>query len=145
MTNIVKKKVPLKEGFWKMSSETDGKPQLIGSKCTSCGEVFFPKKEKNWCVHCNQACLKETALSSKGKIGTFSVVLQQPGGGFYKGPVPYSYGCVDLDDGLKLETLFTTDNFDALKVGMDVELVIEKLYEDDDGNDVETFKFQPLS
>jgi uncharacterized OB-fold protein len=145
MTNIVKKKIPLKEGFWKISSEAGGKPQLIGSKCTSCGEVFFPKKEKNWCVHCNQTRLEETVLSRKGKIGTFSVVLQQPGGGFYKGPVPYAYGCVTLNDGLKLETLFTTDNFDALKVGMDVELVIEKLYEDDDGNDVETFKFQPLS
>lgn len=145
MTNMKKKKIPLKEGFWITSSGADAKPRLIASKCTSCGEVFFPKKEKNWCVHCNQTYLEETALSRKGKIGTFSVVLQQPGGGFYKGPVPYSYGCVELDDGILIETLFSTDNFDDLKVGMAVELVIEKLYEDDDGNEVETFKFQPLS
>lgn len=145
MTNIVKKKVPLREGFWKIASAPDGKPQLLGSKCKSCGEVLFPKKEKNWCVHCNQTDLEEITLSNKGIISTFSVVLQQPGGGFYKGPVPYSYGCVRLDDGIIIETLFSTDNFDSLKVGMDVGLVIEKLYEDDDGNDVETFKFQPLS
>jgi len=145
MTDTVKKKIPLKEGFWKISSEADGKPQLIGSKCKSCGEVFFPKKEKNWCIHCNKTDLEEITLSRKGKIVTFSVVLQQPGGGFYKGDVPYSYGCVKLDDGLIIETLFSADDLDSLKVGMDVELVIEKLYQDEDGNEVETFKFQPLS
>ncbi len=133
--------VPLREGFW---TDSDGQVRLIGSRCSSCGEIFFPKKEKNWCVHCNRTTLEEITLSNKGKIATYSVVMQQPGGGFYKGPVPYAYGCVDLEDGIRIETLLSADNFDQLSVGRDVELVIEKLYDDEDGNEVVTFKFKPV-
>ena len=139
-----KKTVPIKEGFWTTPSDSGEQVQLIGSKCSSCGEIFFPKKEKNWCVHCNKTTLEDILLGRKGKIVTFSVVMQQPGGGFYKGPVPYAYGCVDMEAGIRIETLFSTDDFDKLDVGKDVELVIEKLCDNEEGNEVLTFKFKPL-
>jgi len=145
MSSNEKKTIPLRENFWTTPSEDGGKAILIGSRCTACGEIFFPKKEKNWCVHCNTTNLEDITLSRTGKIATFSVVMQQPGGGFYKGPVPYAYGCVDLEEGVRIETHFSTDDFEKLKVGLDVELVIEKLCEDEEGNDVLTFKFKPLS
>jgi uncharacterized OB-fold protein len=144
MVSTDKTAIPLREGLWKNLRNGNEQARLIGSRCSSCGEIFFPKKEKNWCVHCNRPALKETTLSNKGKIATYSVVMQQPGGGFYKGPVPYAYGCVDLEDGVRIETLFSADNFDQLEVGMDVELVIERLYTDNDGNEVVTFKFKPV-
>ncbi|WDN89934.1 uncharacterized protein BuS5_02904 [Desulfosarcina sp. BuS5] len=136
--------IPLRKGFWTNMRDGNEQTRLIGSRCSSCGEIFFPKKEKNWCVHCNRPTLEETTLSNKGKIATYSVVMQQPGGGFYKGPVPYAYGCVDVEDGIRIETLLSADNFDQLEVDMDVELVIEKFYNDDDGNEVVTFKFKPV-
>ena len=145
MADTEKKAIPIREEFWTTPSNQDEEIQLIGSKCTACGELFFPKKAKGWCVHCNKSTLKDITLSSKGKIATFSVVMQQPGGGFYKGEVPYAYGCVDLPDGIRIETLLTADNLDQLEAGMDVGLVIEKFCEDDKGNDILTFKFKPLS
>jgi len=139
-----KKGIPVKEGLWTTPSSSEERAQLIGSKCLSCGEVYFPKKEKGICTHCQQRNLEEIKLGCEGKISSYTVVMQQPGGGFYKGPVPYAYGCVDLPDGVRVETLFTGCDFNELEVGMDVELVIEKLYEDEEGNEILTYKFRPV-
>ena len=87
--------------------------------------------------------LEDVHLSSKGKIVSFSVVVQSPAGGFYKGPVPYAYGVVELPEGVELLSLFT-GNFGELEVGMEVELVIEKLFDDDEGNEITTYKFIPI-
>jgi len=144
MSTTNKTAIPLREDFWTNPSNNNDQARLIGSKCSSCGEIFFPKKEKNWCVHCNKSTLEEIILSNKGKIATFSVVMQQPGGGFYKGPVPYAYGCVDLEDGIRIETLLSADDFDQLAVDQDVEMVIEKFYNDEDANEIVTFKFKPV-
>jgi len=142
MSKPVKKQIPLKEGFW-TTPKSEDQPRLIASKCEFCGEIFFPKKDNNWCLHCYQATLKEILLSREGKTASFSVVMQQPGGGFYKGPVPYAYGLVDLPDGIRMWSLFDCDNFEDLAQEQDVELVINKLHEDNEGNEVVTFKFRP--
>ena len=41
--------------------------------------------------------------------------------------------------------MFTGCDPEAIKIGMDVELVIEKLGEDEQGNEVMTYKFRPVS
>ena len=143
MGNTTKKQVAIQEDFWSASG-ADETPRLIGSQCSGCGEIYFPRKEKNWCLQCFKPALEDIRLNKRGKIATFSVVMQQPGGGFYQGPVPYAYGCVDLLDGVRIKTLFATDDFDILAIGKEVELVIEKLHEDEEGNDVLTFKFRPI-
>jgi uncharacterized protein len=135
-----KRQIPIKEGLWDYSP--CGNPRLIGSKCLNCGEVFFPRKAGGICIQCHQTSLKDIELSSSGVIKSFSVVMQQPGGGFYKGPVPYAYGYVNLQE-VAVETLFDAANLDNLRLGMGVELVVEKLYTDDQGNDVITYKFRP--
>ena len=72
----------------------------------------------------------------------FSVVKQPPAGGFYKGPVPYAYGAVELSEGVELISLFT-GRLDDLEVGMEVEMVIEKLFDDDEGHETTAYKFIP--
>ena len=144
MEDSERKSIRLKEGFW-TPDDSGGGPRLIGSKCESCGEIFFPRKEEAWCVHCLKKSLKDVLLSREGKIVSFSVVMQQPGGGFYNGVVPYAYGQVDLPEGVRIETLFVTDEFDDLEVGKDVEFVVDKLCDDEEGNEIITFKFRPIN
>lgn len=138
-----KKVIPVLEGLWTTPSSPNEKPQLIGSRCPACGELFFPKKEKGLCVYCQKKGLEDVKLSREGKIATFTVVMIPPAGGYYKGPVPYAYGAVNLIDEVELYTLFTGD-LDELRVGMDVEMVIEKLFDDDEGNEVMTYKFRAI-
>lgn len=137
-----KKRIAVEEGLWAIPSSPGEKAHLIGSKCLSCGELYFPRKKKGLCIHCQQRSLEDVLLSSKGKIVSFSVVVQSPAGGFYKGPVPYAYGVVELPEGVELLSLFT-GNLGELEVGMEVELVIEKLFDDDEGNEITTYKFIP--
>ena len=136
------KGIPLKEGMW-TSEVKDKRPRLVGSQCTACGEIFFPRKEKSWCLRCHKRTLKDTLIGREARIVSCSVVMQQPGGGFYKGPVPYAYGEVDLPEGVRIVTLFSCDDFDELERGKAVELMIDKLHEDEHGNDIITFKFRP--
>ena len=137
-------KIPIEKELWEQPEIPNEKPRLLGSMCTICGETYFPRKKKGWCLRCHKKTLVDVKLSNKGKIASFTIVEQAPAGGFYKGPVPYAYGFVDLSDKVRLRTLYGND-FAKLKVGMEVELVIETLYEDEQGNEVTTFKFQPIA
>jgi hypothetical protein len=135
-----KKRVPVREGLW----TSEEKPQLIGSECTHCGEVFFPKRENGLCSYCQSSNLKEIKLSSKGKIYSYTVVMQRPPV-YYKAEVPYAIGFVELPEGIRVEALFTGCQLEDLRVGMDVEMLIDKLHEEEDGTEVYCYKFKPVT
>jgi len=135
-----KKSVPVREGLWTTPSSSEEKPQLIGGKCPSCGEIVFPKNRV--CVNCQHQTMDEIKLSRRGKIFTSSTVMLTPPK-YYKGPVPYAIGYVELAEGIRILTSFSGDP-ELLKVGIDVELVIEKLLEDDEGNEIMGYKFRSI-
>jgi uncharacterized OB-fold protein len=145
LVSAEKNRNPIKDGLWKSGTAPDEKPQLIGDICADCGEIFFPRKEGGVCIHCQSPNLEEVRLSRKGKISSFSIVMIKPGGGFYKGPVPYAYGIVELYEGLRLKSHLIADDLEKLRLGMDVEMVIEKLWEDKEGNEIMTFMFKPIA
>ncbi|MEW6440529.1 MAG: OB-fold domain-containing protein [bacterium] len=137
-----KKRIPVREGLW-AESASGARPRLIGSRCRSCAELFFPRKEIGLCGHCQSGELEEVELSTSGKIYSYTIVTQRPPV-YYKGEVPYALGFVELPEGIRIETLFTGWDADALRVGMDAEMVIEKLHEDENGNEVTAYKFRPV-
>jgi len=137
-----KSRIPLKEGLWIDERERGGKLQLLGCKCADCGEVFFGRREIGLCGYCQSKRLKEIRLSTKGRIYSYTVVMQRPPV-YYQGPVPYAIGFVELPDGVRVETLFTDCEFDDLKIGMEVEVVLRSLHQDEEGNDVVTYMFRP--
>lgn len=142
MTGEEKVIIPIKKDMWEESS--NGVVQLIGSKCISCGELFFPEQTSGICTHCQSTQLERIKLAGQGTIMSFTVVETQPAGGFYFGPVPYSFGWVTLKDGISIETLFTGCEFNELEVGMKVEVVVEKLHDNAEGVEVLTYKCRPV-
>ena len=134
-----KKRIPVREGLFTMPSTPDEKPRLIASECPSCGEVIFPKRRR--CINCNEEKLNEITLSRIGKIYSFSIVMQNPGK-YYEGPVPYAIGWVEFQEMVRVQGLFICDDFDDLKIGMTVEVVVEKLADDEEGNEVVAHKFK---
>ena len=137
-----KKRIPVREGLWVESDAGGEEAQLIGSRCPSCGELFFPKREIDLCGYCQSRGLEEVKLSRKGRVYSYTVVTQSPPV-YYKGEVPYVLGFVELPEGIRVETLFTGCDPGSMHVGMDVEMVVETLHEDEDGNEVVTYKFRP--
>lgn len=132
---------PFKEGMW--ISKSNGEYRLVGSKCKHCNELYFPKKYTNICVHCQENKLEEIELGPYGTIHSFSAAMQPPAGGFYAGKVPYCYGLVDLDEGVRVQT-HLEGNYDKLEIDMKVQLVIKKLCVDSEGNELEFFSFEPI-
>ena len=95
------------------------------------------------CQNCQATDLEEILLSRKGKIYSFTSVMQPPGSR-YRGPVPYAFGWVELPEGVRVETLYAGCDLQELHIGMKVELVIEKLHDNDKGNEVVCHKFRPI-
>jgi len=125
--------------YYRFSS---GKPYLIGSKCRACGYVDFPPKVV--CPACvTNGSMEEVQLSSRGKIDTFSV-LHVGAPGF---TVPYILAYVVLPEGPRVLSQITgcEPSEDSLEIGIDVELVIEKIREDEQGNEVKSYKFRPVA
>ncbi len=137
-----KKQVPVRAGLWTTPSSPDEKPQLIGSQCLACGEVYFPKRNKGICIRCGHRGLMAVILDRKGKIHSFSIVMQQPTQ-FFLGKAPYAYGWINLPN-VRVQAIFTGCDMKDLKIGMPVELVIERLGEDEQGNEVMAHKFRPV-
>jgi uncharacterized OB-fold protein len=60
-------------------------------------------------------------------------------------PTPYLIGFIDLPEGIKLFSLLTQcDPWDrVLKMGMEMEMVIETIRQDEEGNEIVGYKFRP--
>jgi len=134
-------RLPVKEGLYTSIDASDEESALIGSRCSSCGELYFPKRQL--CQHCQHNKLEEVVLSKKGKIFSHTTIMQQPGR-HYRGPVPYSFGWVEILEGIKIETLFTGCSDKDLAIGLEVEMVLKRLYEDENGNTIVCHMFTPI-
>jgi uncharacterized OB-fold protein len=136
-----KKQIPVREGLFYQPESPDEKPYLIGSRCKICGYVSFPKLMV--CPRCvEKDTMEEMHISGKGKIDTFSIChAALPG---FQAPSVQGY--ISLEEGVRIWSLITgvEPSDEALKIGMNVELVIEKLREDDEGNEIMSYQFRPV-
>jgi uncharacterized OB-fold protein len=68
------------------------------------------------------------------------VTARPPG---YDGELPFGFGVVELDDGLRVVTRLTVADPAALHFGQPMRLVADRLQTDDDGTVVLTYAFAP--
>ena len=122
--------------------ETPDGPGLIGSKCKTCGKVYFPKKTV--CQACWEKDNMETVpLSRKGKLVAYATDDRDLMGVGY----PHICGFVDFPEGIRLFSMLsgvgTLEDEAKLKKGMEMETVVERYRTDKYGKDVFIFKFKP--
>lgn len=118
-------------------------PHLIGSRCRECGEVRFPADR--FCPQCCAETTEEVRLSRRGTLYSFTIQRFRPPPP-YRGPdpfVPYGVGMIELPEGLRVASVLDVGNLELLRVGMPMELVIAKFFEDEHGDDVLAYKFKP--
>jgi len=135
-----KKQIPVEEGLFYQPSSPDEEPYLIGAKCKDCGLVTFPKTPV--CPKCaKRDTMEEAHIRGKGKLDTFSIVQAALPG--FKAPSIQAY--INLDEGPRIWSLVTgcDPSEEALKIGMDMELVIAKVREDPEGNEIISYQFKP--
>jgi len=138
-TNQSKKVVPLKKGLFEIS-ESGEVAHLIGSKCKTCNDTFFPKRYS--CLSCGGRELDTVALSKKGRVWTYTIARQTPAVSLIK--APYAIAYVELPEGAIVLTVMEDCELDKVKIGMEVQLTTKKVSEDPEGNDVIAFEFKPV-
>ncbi|MBI4302505.1 MAG: OB-fold domain-containing protein [Chloroflexi bacterium] len=133
-----KKQIPIEEGLF-ISLPQEG-VRLCASTCRWCGETVFPKRDV--CPHCFAPGMEEALLGPKGRIYTYTVVWQAPVG--FLGPLPYALAVVEFPQRVLVTSLMAQDTpLDSLRIGQEVELALEKVTENEVGDEIVAYMFRP--
>ncbi|WP_204810120.1 Zn-ribbon domain-containing OB-fold protein [Mycobacterium riyadhense] len=133
-----------------ISTWPDPNPQLIGSRCDSCGATTFPVQQR--CPRCSVGEMSEVLLPRRGTVVTWTTQGFPPGPP-YAGPTgkdfaPFGMGLVQLGLGqdavIRVEGRLTESDPAKLKFGQEVELTMVPLTVDEEGEEVLTFAFTPV-
>ena len=140
-----KKRVPAIEGWFTLD---DAAPALLGSRCTSCGAVFFPR-ESSFCR--SPACagreFEEVALGRRGRLWSVTDNHYAPPAPYVSTDPfePYAIAAVELDAEkmVVLGQVVPGVGAQDLEVGQEMELVLGTLFEDAE-NEYLVWKWRPI-
>ena len=130
-----------------ISTWPDESPQLIGSRCGACSATTFPRQM--YCPKCGKAEMSDQLLPRRGTVIAWTTQGFPPGAP-YAGPTgkdfePFGVGLVQLGDVIRVEGRLTENDPAKLQFGQEVELTMLPFTTDEDGTEVITFAFQPVS
>jgi uncharacterized OB-fold protein len=136
---------PAVEGWF----TTGPDPALVGSRCTTCGTVFFPRTA-GFCRNpaCDGEAFDDTELSRHGTVWSYTDAQYQPPPPYIPRADPYepfALAAVELPEGLVVLGQ-VADGYGVadLRVGAEVELVVETLYVDETG-DRTIWRWKPVT
>ena len=141
-----KPQLPAIEGWHTMDTD---QPHLIGTCCSDCGTYYFPKLSA-FCKNpdCGSTDFSEVQLSRTGKIWSYTNACYKPPEPFIAAEPfkPYTIVAVELDKEkmIVLGQVIEGVGVDQLKVGNEMELVLEKLHDSDEGEKM-TWKWKPVA
>ncbi|MCB2191142.1 MAG: Zn-ribbon domain-containing OB-fold protein [Deltaproteobacteria bacterium] len=99
------------------------KGQVAGTKCNTCGEVFFPPRAQ--CYKCRDAAeIEWFQVQGSGKLATYSELKYAPTG--FTEDLPYAIAVLDMGD-YKLFGRIGDVPLDEVKVGMELEAQAHEL------------------
>lgn len=130
-----RQKTPLREGLF---TQDVGGAALLASRCNICGQVFFPRRER--CLDCPNQDMESVLLRGTCRLYTFTIVNMPTE---HYDP-PYAIGWVEFPEGVRVFGQIKGWEKQPLKIGMNMELVIDTLWEEED-KEIIGYKFGPLS
>lgn len=139
-------RVPVADGVFTWPSD---EPRLLGSRCSTCGNHMFPVQ--GGCPKCTGSDTEVVELSRRGTLWTWTIQGFPPKSPPFIGnddPAtfrPFGVGYVELPGEVKVEARLTVADPDQLTIGMEMELVLDPIGTDDDGNEIVTFAFAPVA
>ncbi len=114
--------------------------RLIGSICNKCGRRYYPKRKI--CGVCGSRDLTDIELPRRGRLLTYTIIRVPPTK--YKNYAPYAVGIIELSDGTKVLAQLTDVDLNEIKIGMELEATLRKLYEyGKEGQIIYGIKFRP--
>jgi uncharacterized protein len=109
----------------RLASFEEGEIRLWGSRCDGCGTVTFPQQSS--CPNCARDGAERYPLSTEGRLWSWTVQGFPPKSPPYAGSAddfePFGVGYVELGGEVRVESILTTADPDALRIGMAMRLV----------------------
>jgi uncharacterized OB-fold protein len=117
----------------------EGEPHLVAQACTSCGALFFDRR--NACARCGALEFEAKDLATTGTVRSFTIVHRAAP----NVPVPYVSSVVELDGGgvVKGNIVGAGSEPEKFDLGMKVRLTTFPCGVDDEGTEAVAFGFTP--
>ena len=137
------KQVLIGENLFDMS---EGKPSLIVTHSTSCGDYFFPKSFTCHNPNCVEKQIEQTHLSRYGKVENYSIMNYPPPPPFVtKDPYePIVCAAVEFPEGITILGMMEGTTADEVRIGMDVEVTVGALYTNKKDEEIIAWKFKAV-
>ena len=135
-----KPRVPIEPGFFRIPADRSAPPRLLGSRCRSCHEVFYPRR---WvCANCLARDTEDLELSTRGSLYTYTYVRIPLFNSNRADQGGYGVGQVDLPEGPRVQAVLSGGPGD-FRIGMEMVIELETLRENKDGQEVVIYRFRP--
>ena len=99
------------------------KGKVMGTRCTDCGQVFFPPRAD--CFKCFSSNFEWFEVTGKGKLLTFSKLVYAPVG--FEDDLPYFIAVVDYGDYKIFGRVSGNVSEDEIELGMEMKAVVNTL------------------
>jgi uncharacterized OB-fold protein len=119
----------------------NNRPHLVGTKCSKCGASFFPPRYI--CSYClTDEGVEKARLGNQGTLYSYTIIRVAS----KEFNPPYAFGFVILEpENIRIPAVLTGfDLNQELKSGTRMEMVIDRLRTDDQGNEIISYKFRPV-
>lgn len=140
MAQAAKRRVPIEPGFFRVPDDPAQPPRLLGSRCPACGEHFFPRRAV--CAKCLHVGTEEVELGTRGRLYTYTYVHFPLFNSRRADHGGYGVGQVDLPEGPRIQSVLAGGPED-FRIGMEMQIELETLRENDEGQEVVVFRFRP--
>jgi uncharacterized OB-fold protein len=134
-------RIPIKDGYFTIPEDASTPPRLLGTRCRSCGEHFFPRRAV--CAKCLSRQTEDCELSPKGTLYSYTFVHFPLFGSMnaehFDG---YGVGQVDLPEGPRVQAPLAGKQGE-FRIGQPLRLELDKLRDDDMGREVMIVRFRP--
>ena len=134
-------RVPIEAGYFRIPDDPTEPPRLLGSRCPACAEVFFPRRFV--CAACLHEGTDDLELSTRGRIYTWTYCHVPMFGRRDADVGGYGVAQVDLPEGPRVQSILLGGPAD-FAVGQEVEIDLETLRQNADGDDVVIYRFRPV-
>ncbi|WP_415810501.1 Zn-ribbon domain-containing OB-fold protein [Litorimonas haliclonae] len=120
-------------------------PSLIGSRCSNCGEIYFPIRSS--CSQCSSENLERKNLGKQGVLWSWTIQHYMPKPPYNSGETkdtftPYGIGLVEMPSGVKVKARLNVNQSKALNIGDTYVLALKPFRTDENGNPILTFVFE---
>ncbi len=124
---------------------TPDAPVLLGNRCRSCGEPYFPAARG--CTRCSSTDLEPFELGGTGTLWSWTVQMFPPkppydGIATPEEHIPFGIGYIEMPSGLKVESRLLGQGESPFSIGQTMKLVLQPYRRAGTAEAVYTYAFE---